>query len=284
MNSERLLAIDIDGTLLDSAMNLHDQSRQALDRAREAGFHLVFATGRQYRSCVDLIKDVAPGAPAVLNSGALVKQSDTDETVFLKSVPEAIALAIAAQIEAMDFTPIIMMDGFVKGFDYVTTSIEGRTSSHARFTTKNRKWGLFVDALPETLPAPPTQVLALGAMEPLKGVIDAVRRQFGDQVDTRIIRAPQYSYYVFEAYAPDVHKWDAVQWVARRLGIADRAIAAIGDDINDTEMLRECGMGIAMGNAPDHVKAAADATVATCDDGGFAQAVALILDAFPSHR
>ena len=64
MMDGRLLIIDIDGTLLDSAMVLHQSARDALNRARDAGFELVFATGRQYRSCQALIKDIAPNAPA----------------------------------------------------------------------------------------------------------------------------------------------------------------------------------------------------------------------------
>ena len=272
-----MLIIDIDGTLLDSAMVLHQSARDALSRAREAGFELVFATGRQYRSCHALIKDMAAKAPAILHSGSLIKDTATDETLFARPVDARVALNLAALIASSGFPPVIMMDGYTRGFDFLTTDPVGRTQTHARFVNKNRPYGIFVDELPEELPAAVTQVLALGSEQELAGIHSAARERFAQLVDMRIIRAPQYSYHVFEAYAKGVSKWGAVRELCRTTDISTGRIVAVGDDINDLEMLRESDFGVAMGNAPDQVKGAADATVASCDEEGFAEAVDLIL-------
>lgn len=277
MADRRTLIIDIDGTLLDSAMLLRKSAREALRRAREAGFELVFATGRQYRSCQALIKDLAPEAPAILHSGALIKHTASDETLFARPVDARVALDLAGLITNAGFPPVIMMDGYTQGFDFLTTDSVGRTQTHARFVNKNRPYGVFVDKVPADLPAPVTQVLALGSKEELDGILSAARERFGDLVDMRTIRAPQYSYFVFEAYAKGTSKWGAVRELCRITDLPPSRTAAVGDDINDLEMLRESDFGVAMGNAPDHVKNAADATVASCDEEGFAQAVDLIL-------
>ena len=278
MNCTRLLAIDIDGTLLDSDNALRPSSMRALNRAREAGFQLVFATGRPYRSCVDLIKGTAPGVPAVLNSGALIKDTGTDETLYVQSLPDDVALAVAGVVEAAGFAPVIVMDSSAEGFDYLTSDAVGRTPSYARFVNRNRAYVLFADPLPTELPAPATQVLALGVREELARIQCAVRGQYGDQVGTRVIFVPEYSYFELEAYARSVDKWNAVKWLAHQMGIETRAIAAVGDDINDLEMLGGCGFGVAMGNAPEHIKAAADVAVGHCDEDGFAEAIDLVIE------
>ena len=284
MTDASMLIIDIDGTLLDSAMVLHQSARDALNCARDAGFELVFATGRQYRSCQALIKDIAPNAPAILHSGSLIKNTATDETLFARPVDADTARDLAAMITSAGFPPVIMMDGYTRGFDFLTTDPVGRTQTHARFVNKNRAYGIFVDEVPTELPAPVTQVLALGAEEELGGVHSAAMDRFENLVDMRIIRAPQYSLHVFEAYAKGISKWDAVHELCRASDIGPGHIAAIGDDINDLEMLLESDFGVAMGNAPEHVKRAADATVASCDEEGFADAVELILAQSPPRQ
>jgi len=278
MTNKRMLVIDIDGTLLDSSMVLRPSARDALERALEAGFHLVFATGRQYRSCHQLVKEIAPGAPVILNSGALIKDTNSDKTLFVQPVEPETALVLADLILSEGFPPVIMMDAFDQGFDFLTTDPVGRTQTHAQFINKNRRFGLMAHDVPKKFPAPVTQILALGERQELEAVHAAARERCGHLVDMRIIRAPQYSHFVFEAYATGISKWDALQHLIRRMRIPVNCIAAIGDDINDLELLRESGLGIAMGNAPEHVKAAADACVASCDNDGFAQAVELILE------
>ena len=278
---ERMLVVDIDGTLLDTSMVLRPSARDALNRAASAGFHLVFATGRQYRSCRHLIRDVAPAAPAVLNSGALIKDTRTDQTLFSHTLPQDLSLQIAARIAHAGFVPILMMDGYTQGFDFLTVNAEDTTLGHANFTTRNREFGIFVPALPPDLPAPVTQVLALGDRPELSPLLEDVRSSFPDHADLRIIRAPQYDLFVFEAYARNASKWNAVRWLARSIHVPLPNVAAVGDDINDIELLRECGFGVAMESAPQHVRNVARAVAPSCDNDGFAHAVDLILSRNP---
>jgi hydroxymethylpyrimidine pyrophosphatase-like HAD family hydrolase len=91
------------------------------------------------------------------------------------------------------------------------------------------------------------------------------------------IYAPNYDLHVVECFAPAVNKWYGIMRVAERLQITPDQIVTIGDDVNDYEMIREAGLGIAMGNAVEKIKTAARWHAPTQDQCGVAAAVDAIL-------
>jgi hydroxymethylpyrimidine pyrophosphatase-like HAD family hydrolase len=81
---------------------------------------------------------------------------------------------------------------------------------------------------------------------------------------------PAYSVEVLEVFDPSVNKWEGIQHVARRHGIRPEQIIAIGDDVNDLHMIRNAGLGVAMGNAKPEVKAIAKRIIGSNQDEGLA--------------
>jgi HAD superfamily hydrolase (TIGR01484 family) len=111
-------------------------------------------------------------------------------------------------------------------------------------------------------------------LEPLRARAHA---QLRDRVTTHLIANKNYRGCILELLSPESGKWNAVARLARARGITFEEIAAVGDDGNDAELLRRAGLGIAMGNAADEAKAAADLVVSSNAEGGVAEAVARVL-------
>ena len=97
------------------------------------------------------------------------------------------------------------------------------------------------------------------------------------RLSVHVIRSPRYRDWMCEIAPAGVTKWTGVTAVAAGWGIAAAEICAVGDDVNDLPMVRNAGLGVAMGNAVAELRAAADCVVATHDDGGIAAVVDLLL-------
>ncbi len=96
----------------------------------------------------------------------------------------------------------------------------------------------------------------------------------------RVYTATSWGAFVVEITHPDVNKAKGLAIVAEKLGVDPKDVLAIGDGVNDTEMIRWAGQGVAMGNAPDQVKAAADETAPDNDSDG----AAIIIERYLCRR
>ncbi len=98
------------------------------------------------------------------------------------------------------------------------------------------------------------------------------------QLYLHVIRSPRYRGYMCEIAPYGVSKWSGVQWIARGLDIPESAICAVGDDVNDLPMIQGVGLGVAMGNAPPNVQAAAKSSDASARRGWLSASRRLLLN------
>ena len=111
-------------------------------------------------------------------------------------------------------------------------------------------------------------------LEPLR---ERIHSFLGDRVLSHLLMNKGYRGHILEFISPTSGKWGALREIAAREGIAPEEIAAVGDDTNDAEMIREAGLGIAMGNAAEAARAAADVVVKSNAEGGAIEAIERIL-------
>ena len=111
----------------------------------------------------------------------------------------------------------------------------------------------------------------------LESLRKRARRRLGRRLDTHLIFNKTYRGQILELFSPLSGKWSALARVADAERIAPQEIAAIGDDANDVGMLRAAGLGIAMGNAVEAVRAAADRIVSSNATGGVIEAIEQVL-------
>jgi Cof subfamily protein (haloacid dehalogenase superfamily) len=259
MNIE-LVALDLDGTLLDSAGRLPPRNVAAIARVQAQGVGVILATGKTWWSAVDLIDKLGLTLPGVFSQGLIVREANG-------SIMREIALEyelvndVLAYLEGRGLPYIAYnRDGLLTPFsDPYNDNIYGKYGE-----PDSRVLGPMAGRAEEL----DINKLLMGDKEDLQARRVDLEQRFGHRV-TVYQAVPEY----VEIMPPGVSKGAGVGWLLERLGIAPEAVLAIGDGENDIEMLNMAGIGVAVGNAARALQETADAVVSSNDNGGVAEAL-----------
>jgi Cof subfamily protein (haloacid dehalogenase superfamily) len=273
----RLLAIDIDGTLVSPAGDLSPVTREALVCAGEAGLHVVLATGRRYSRTLHLVDPLSISVPLVTASGALVKDPSDHRTLYRAAFSDGALARALAVIDRCGFEPVLCADTFAEGFDFYQQRPEVRGPELAEYMRLNpgcgRVWpGLIAEPPPGVFTA-----FTMGTREAMGDLEATLHREVPGGLSTHVLRSPRYIGFMCELMPAGVTKWSAVRRLAAGWGFADEEICAVGDDVNDIPMIRAAGLGVAMGNALPPVKDAADRIAPSQEEDGLARVVEWLL-------
>jgi hypothetical protein len=277
MHNCRLLAIDIDGTLVNSREELSPATRDALVRAGRSGIHVVLATGRRYSRTLPLVEPLGVSVPVVTASGALIKNPADHRTLFRAEFDWRALRRLLHIVEHAGFDAVLYGDTFAEGFDYYCPRLDSREPLLAEFYERNPSCGRLWPGLMTDPPAGVFAGFVMGSQEQMLALLAELERALPEHVDAHVLRSPRYAGYMCEIAPAGVSKWSGIRHLAEAEGIADEDICAVGDDVNDIPMIRAAGLGVAMGNALESVKAAADRIAPGHDDDGLVQVVDWLL-------
>jgi len=274
--SFRLLALDLDGTLLDPDGRLDAPARGAVAAARAAGLEVVLCTGRRFRTALPLLRELELSGSVVVNNGAVVKDVASGRTLHRAGLlPELFRDALALLREVGP--PLVYVDTFELATDFFAEAGATPHEFQREYLEDHGAQCAFVE---DVRAAERHGVIMLSLMADattLRPLRARAHQRLGDRVTTHLIENKNYRGCILELLSPESGKWNAVWRLAQQRGIRREQIAAVGDDGNDAELLRRAGLGIAMGNAADEAKAAADLVVSSNAHGGVAEAVARVL-------
>ncbi|MGH0033148.1 MAG: HAD-IIB family hydrolase [Myxococcota bacterium] len=272
----KLVALDIDGTLLDPHGQLHDPVVEAVGALRRAGLQVVLCTGRRFRTSLPIAERLGLSGPIVCNNGVLVKDLASAKTLDHAFFPPGLYHEVLALMREVT-PPLVYIDGYLEGVDMLS---ERPTDAHAfqqEYLSDHTEHARLVDDLAE---ARPDEVIMMSAMAD-HDTLDALHRRsqdsFGARVYNHRLMNKNYQGYILEFLSPESGKWKGLARVAERLGVAPAEIAAVGDDENDAEMIARAGRGYAMGNAVPSALAGADDVVRSNAEGGAVEAIERIL-------
>ncbi len=273
----QLLAIDIDGTLLNSRDELTPATRAALVRAGEAGVRVVLATGRRYSRSLHLVEPLGIDVPLVTASGALVKDPMDHRTLYRAEFDQAALADALAIVDRCGFDPVLCADTYAEGFDFYQARPEARNAELAEFYRLNPNCGrLWTEGMAS--PAPGVfAVFAMGTKQQMIEVEAELHRRMPGELHTHVLRSPRYVGFMCEFSPAGVTKWSAVKRLAAGWNIQQSSICAVGDDVNDIPMIRAAGLGVAMANAIAEVKQAADRIAPGHDENGLVEVVQWLL-------
>ncbi len=240
--SIKMIAMDLDGTLLDREKNIAPADREAVRKAVAAGFYVTLATGRMFRSALPYAQELGITAPLVVYNGAWIKDPVSGEVYGEWSVPAAAAQDVVDECMRLGFYIQAYIDDclwtyrdceevrFYSRFSRVPYLVKGETMHH--------------------LPKGPHKLLVIAKET------EGLRRHLEEKFAGRIKIMASSSGFL-EITAPGTSKWKALETLADRKGITADEIMCIGDSENDLEMVSSCGFGVAMGNAKDFLIKAA---------------------------
>ncbi|GGF48006.1 hydrolase [Marmoricola endophyticus] len=260
----RLLATDLDGTLLGSDGALSARTSDALAAADAAGLTVVFVTGRPIRWAEEVFEHVGPHGVAIVSNGAVVYDVAAGAVRATRAIDPVVGLEVVSLIRAA-----------VPGTGFAVEQVGG-ISFEADFLHDHPvPDGARSGTVEEIFDGPAVKLLARHES------VDAQEfwRRAEDAVGDRVVVTWSSSTALLEISAAGVTKATTLAQLCESLGLAREEVAAIGDMPNDIAMLQWAGTSYAMGNAHDSVRAVADHLAPTNDEDGVAQVVEGLLAA-----
>lgn len=262
----KLIAIDLDDSLLGSDLAISTTNKKAIRDVVAQGTIVTIATGRMLKAAIPFVEQLELDVPVITYQGAMIVHSRTKEILYDCPVPlryaqEIVSLAHKEQIHAQVFIDDEYYFEYNNQYSQLYYQI-----SHIH--------GKEVGLLATFLTKVPTKVLLIDTPEKIREMGIRMKVRFKDELEVAISK-PNY----LEFTHPAATKGNAVEFLAKSLEISREQVIAIGDSYNDISMIQYAGIGVAMGNAPDEVKAAADYITGDNNSDGVAQVIQkLVLD------
>jgi len=274
-----LLAVDVDGTLTASGDEISAATRAALHRVRAAGVEVAIATGRRYRNVSRVLDQIDLPLPTVCLGGALVKAGD-GRTLHAEGFAPPEFQAVAALFRECGHAVVAQRDAHQGGGpDFL---VDGSVAWNAPTRDYFERNAAFAESAPRLPDQARDDVLVIGTFgegEVLQALERELERQHPGAFTAHVMPGFVHAGHYCEVVPTRVSKWVGLQRLADRLGIPHARICAVGDERNDLSMISGAGLGIAMGNALDEVKRAADWVTGRNDEDGLVAVVERILGA-----
>lgn len=272
----RLLALDIDGTLLDPYGKLPDGVRRAVEAAVDRGLQVVLCTGRRFRTALPTARALALTGPILVHNGVVVKDLETGHTELERYFPEELYRETLAMMRELG-PPLVYVDSFHERMDIVTEARDRAHPIQGEYIDDNGEFTRVVDDLTETTHARAILMSTMGDLQDLEPLRRQAQERFGERLLSHVLINKVYRGHILEFLSPNSGKWAMLVRLAARAGIVPEEIAAVGDDTNDVDMIRGAGLGIAMGNAVAEARAAADVVVRSNAEGGAIEAIERVM-------
>lgn len=279
--SIRLIALDLDGTLLNSRGELTKRNRVALAQARVRGVAVALVTGRRFRDARPLALELGLDVPLIAHNGALTKHARSLETVSAVLMPVEAARAVVRVGRAHGADALVSDDHVGEGtlvYDHVSpgNTALAKYIAWSRHVVGDEAAASIkqVPSLEEYLNHDPLHVAFSGGCAAMELLAEEMRREMEERVRLLLTLYPKMDFALLDVLHPDASKGAGLSAVAAEQGITAGEVMAVGDNFNDLEMLEYAGTGVLMGNAePSLRERGSFHLTATNDEDGVAEAI-----------
>ncbi|AUS99635.1 hydrolase [Nostoc sp. CENA543] len=263
----KLLVLDIDGTISGESNTISQPVKQAIAAVQAQGIAVAIATGRMYRSALRFHQDINSTLPLMAYQGAWIQDPISQKIYQHSPVSRNIAEQLLDYFEQPALRSLLSVHFYINDQLYVR-DITPETQAYAQ---RSGITPISVGDLRQTLATEPTKILALcDDTSVIKDLLGNLRRQY---TPAELYMTTSVATF-FEATNAIVNKGNAVRYLAEDvLGLQSHNVMTIGDNFNDLEMLEYAGIGVAMGNAPEDVKAIANWVAPSVELDGVATAI-----------
>ncbi|MEW6573126.1 MAG: Cof-type HAD-IIB family hydrolase [Bacillota bacterium] len=260
MNRVRLIAVDLDDTLLNSELRISSRVKRAVSRAVDQDVPVVLATGRMFAAAVPFARELALETPLITYQGALVKEHLTGRELYHRPVPLDLAVDVVEHISPTGFHLQVYVDD--------TLCMPRLTPEGERYARISGVEPRVVGDLLHFLRVPPTKIVMIAP----EREIDLLMPHLLSKYDG-LLHISKSKPHFLEFSEPQATKGEALKRLAAELGITREEVMAIGDGYNDIPMLEYAGVAVVVGNARPEIKAYAGHVTAGNDEDGVAIAI-----------
>ena len=272
----RLLAIDIDGTLLNPQFQISDTDLAALRRAHSEDVEVILVTGRRHTFALPIAQQLGFDLWLISSNGA-VTRSLSGETFHRDLLPAATCRKLCSAMQDFRGNTVLTFDTEVKGA-IVLEHMQELNASIQRWLEKNMQYIDFVIPIEKSLTADPVQAMFCGPIPRMQQALAALRTP-GFENDITVLRTeyPIRDLSIVDVLNQGCSKGHALKRWANHRGIPREQVMAIGDNYNDIEMLAYAGQPFIMGNASEELRGNGWTVTLSNDQNGVAAAIEQVL-------
>lgn len=283
----KLIAIDLDGTLLNSYGKISDENKNAIKKAKENGTQVVIASGRHITSVKSFAKEIKSENYSICGNGAILYDMKNDEILYNKFIDKEKILEIIEVCEqnsiyyniyteteiltrTIAYSALFYKQENEKKDSKYQTNIRVVTDLYNFVKNDNSNNYIKVTIYDDNLSIFNRIIQKLREIEDID-VLDV------GHMSRKMIKVNnedvEIKYYYTEITKNDVNKWNAIKVLMNKLNIGANEVVTIGDNVNDKEMLENAGLGVVMENSAEYVKKFGNVVVKDNDSDGVAQAI-----------
>ena len=261
----KLIACDMDGTLLDDKKKISSRTAKAIAAAMEAGIMFVIATGRMYISAKPYAEQLGLDVPIVTYNGALIRGSRSGKIFYEQPIKKETAQRVLDYCKEHHY----YLQFYVGDACYIK---EANAYSDYYERIQTIKLNPVGDNLYSAI-GEPYKILITSEPEEHDAIMEGFKEHFSEVLHITSSH-PQF----VELLDPAVNKWATIQKLAAQYNIQPEEIMCLGDSGNDLEMVANAGLGVAVGNAVPEVKHSAKIITASNNEDGVAMAIEYVLN------
>ena len=285
----KLIAIDLDGTLLNSYGQVSEKNRFVLKQAQENGSQIVLASGRSTNSVKNIANDIGNNKYIICGNGSLIYDLQKEQIIYDKFIEKKKALQIINICEQNSIYYNVYTENMVIAKTLSNNVMFYHQENANKPDSKKTKINLVSNIYEYVENLENENILKFTISDTSSIIFGSIIRKLREiknidvldvaHMSRKIIKSGteevSLEYYYTEITSKDVDKWNAIEWLAKELDIKKEEIMTIGDNINDKMMIENAGFGIAMGNSAPYIKEIADKVVANNNEDGVAEAILL---------
>ncbi len=272
-----MIAVDIDGTLLNSQFRVSDKDLQALRRANQDGIEVILVTGRRHAFALPIAKQLGFDLWLISSNGAVTRSLE-GEAFHRDLLPVTTCRELCGVMEEFRGNMVVTFDKESKGA-LVLERMDELTSSIRHWLEKNMQFIDFVVPIENALTANPVQAMFCGTISRMQAAVRTLESsRVKDKITFVRTEYPARDLCIVDVLNQDCSKGHALKRWANYRGIRREQVMAIGDNFNDLEMLAFAGMPFIMGNACEDLKSRGWPVTLCNDENGVATAIEQVLE------
>ncbi len=284
----KLIAVDLDGTMLNSYGEVTENTKRVLKQTKQKGAEVVIASGRSIDSIKYIASEIDSSKYMIAGNGAIVYDRSQNKILYEKYIPKNKALDIIQICEENSIyyniytNKTIIADGLRYNVLYYYKENLKKEDQKKTHITLVENIENYIKEMNED-----EKIMKIFICDKNKTVFNSIVRKFSAIEDIDILDVSHMArkvikqgtedipieYYYTEISMKDVDKWYALEFLIKKLGIQKEEVMAIGDNINDRKMIEEAGKGIVMGGSTPKVSEVADYITLDCNNEGVAKAI-----------
>ena len=283
----KLLAIDLDGTLLNSLGEVSLNTRKALLKAKEKGIEIVLSSGRTIDSVKNLAIELGVDNYLISGNGAVVYDIQNEEIIYDQFLSKEKVLEIVKICEENSFYYNIYTETEIVTKSLSYNVLFYHNENLKKSEEKRTSINVVTDVEKYIKEYDKEKFLKITICEKEKFIFNSILRKINQINDLDILETEFMSrkqvrngsdlipieYYYTEITNKNVNKWTALEYLMRKLNIKQEEVVAIGDNMNDKEMIENAGLGIVMGNSNPQMKELANVIVSDNNSEGVCEAI-----------